>query len=175
MSQNNIEDLYPLTPLQQGMLFHELESPGAGLYVNQLSCRLEGALDQAAFERAWTEVMRRHAVLRTALVWEDVDAPLQVVCRELPLPLHLLDWSELLPSEQQQRFEAFLQEDAARAFDLSEPPLLRISLIRLGEGAYHFVLTHHHLLLDGWSIPILLQEAFTLYEGHRAGRPLPLP
>jgi amino acid adenylation domain-containing protein/non-ribosomal peptide synthase protein (TIGR01720 family) len=175
MSQDSIEDLYPLSPMQLGMLFHELQSPGAGFYFNQLSCELEGALDLPAFERAWQEVLDRHPVLRTAFAWEEVEEPLQVVCRGVPLPLQRLDWRDLPAAEHPQRLASFLEQDRRRGFDLAEAPLVRLALIRTGEASFRFVFSHHHLLLDGWSLPIVLREAFALYQGHRAGRPPALP
>ncbi|AKJ04229.1 non-ribosomal peptide synthase protein (TIGR01720 family)/amino acid adenylation domain-containing protein [Archangium gephyra] len=160
----NLEDLYPLSPLQQGMLFHVLREQGGGLYFNQLVCELRGVLDLSAFTRAWRQVGEAHSILRTAIVWEGVDEPLQVVFREAELPLVQEDWREVAVSEQESRFATWLEADRRRSFELSSPPLSRLALLRTGDAVYRFVFSHHHLLLDGWSVPLLIKQVFGLYE-----------
>ncbi|MCS6844434.1 MAG: condensation domain-containing protein, partial [Caldilineales bacterium] len=177
--KRNIEAIYPLSPMQQGMLFHSLREPESGVYFEQLTCTLRGPLDTAAFEQAWAQVMQRHAVLRTAFVWRSTDRPMQVVMRHVPLPLEKLDWRALPASEQEARFDAYLAEDRRRGFDLSKAPLARMALIRVADDVHRFAWSHHHALMDGWSLPLLLQEVFALYghlsqaDGERA--PLALP
>src|SRR3954453_13957230 len=97
MQPENIEDLYPLSPLQEGLLFHAIQTPGEGLHMVQLACGLRGALDEAALELACRRVVERHAVLRTAFVWEGRAGPVQVVCRRVALPFARLDWSDRDP------------------------------------------------------------------------------
>ncbi|HVR95615.1 MAG TPA: amino acid adenylation domain-containing protein, partial [Thermoanaerobaculia bacterium] len=160
---SGIEDLYPATAVQQGMLFHSLHSPESGVYVEQVSLALEVDLDAAAFEAAWRRVAQRHAVLRTAFAWLDLERPLQVVHREPALPWERQDWRDLPAAEQEAKLAAFLAEDRRRGFDVAAAPLMRFALFRLGDASYRFVWTHHHILLDGWSLPILLRELFTLY------------
>ena len=170
MSARNIEDIYPLSPMQQGMLFHSIYAPESGMYVEQMSCTLRGSLSVDAFERAWRRVISRHTPLRTAFVWQDLDEPLQVVQRQVSLPLEQHDWRALTSAQQAARLEAFQHEDRQRGLDLSEAPLMRLTLIRLADDRYQFVWTHHHLLIDGWSVPLLFQEVFQLYEAFRQGR-----
>src|SRR5687768_4749268 len=86
IEMKNVEEIYPLSPVQQGMLFHSVSAPGSGVYVNQLRCDLEGALDSSSFELAWREVVERHPILRTAFIWEGVKEPLQVVRQKVKLP-----------------------------------------------------------------------------------------
>ncbi len=178
--KRNIEAIYPLSPMQQGMLFHSLREPESGVYCEQLTCTLRGALHTAAFEQAWQQVMQRHAVLRTSFVWRNVERPMQVVQRQVSLPLEKLDWRGLTPAEQRERFDAYLQADRRRGFDLAKPPLVRMALMRIAEDAHYLAWSHHHALMDGWSLPLLLQEVFTLYEhlrrteGAQAALP-PLP
>jgi NRPS condensation-like uncharacterized protein len=169
-----VEDIYPLAPMQQGMLFHSLYAPASGTYFEQMNCRLAGGLDVDAFKRAWQRAIERHAVLRTAFVWEGLDEPLQVVLREAASPFKELDWSGLPPSEQQARLEALLASERAAGFDLSRPPLMHLILIRLGAEAYEFIWSHHHALLDGWCVSILLKEVFELYRAFGAGEELRL-
>ena len=160
-SRRNLEDLYPLTPLQQGLLFHVLQAPGS--YFNQMSWEVHGALDVTAVARAWQETVARHPALRTAFLWEGLEAPLQLVMREVQLPIRSEDWREVPPGEQGARLSAWLEEDRRRGVELGTPPLLRLSLLRTGDAAYRFVFSHHHILLDGWSVPLLIRQVFVLY------------
>ena len=170
----NVADFYPLSPMQAGMLFHSLYAPDSGVYVEQVSCTLRGDLDVTAFERAWQRVVDRHPVLRTAFRGEGLKEPVQVVRRQVKLPLAQQDWRGLSPSEQECELRDFLAQDRRTGFDLAQAPLMRLALMRSGEDACTFVWTHHHILLDGWSIPQLLQEVFALYEAFRRGEDLHL-
>ena len=166
----NVEDIYPLTPVQQGMLFHCLESPGAGLYVNQCSCRLRGELDAPTFRRAWQEVIDRHPVLRTAFVWEKLKQPRQVVRRRVEASFEQEDWRRLSPAEQRRRFVTYLESRRQGGFDLARAPLMHLALLRCGDDLHRFVWTFHHLLLDGWSTPLLFEEVVGAYAAYRSGR-----
>src|SRR3954471_12658682 len=104
MNRKNVEDLYPLSPLQQGMLFHTLYSPGSGAYLEQLAMTLVGPVDPDAFQRAWQRVVDRHPVLRSGFVWEGVPQPLQVVLRQFELPFEYEDWSALPVGERERRY-----------------------------------------------------------------------
>ncbi|HSS48313.1 MAG TPA: amino acid adenylation domain-containing protein, partial [Thermoanaerobaculia bacterium] len=169
-----IEDLYPVSPLQLGMLFHSLAAPGSGVYVLQLRLELGPELDAAAFEHAWQRVVDRHPPLRTAF-WPDLERPLQAVYSAIRLPWERLDWRELAVSEQHSALAGWLQRDRQRDFDLARPPLLRAALISLGQAGYHFVLSYHHALFDGWSLAILVRDLFAFYQEEVAGKPAELP
>jgi amino acid adenylation domain-containing protein len=171
---NNIEDIYNLSPLQQGLLFHTLHAPESGVYFEQFSWVLGGDLEIGSFEWAWQQVLERHPSLRTAFYWEELSEPLQVVHRQVELPWVEEDWRGLSPSEQQGRFEAFLEVDRVRGFELGQAPLMRCALLRVAEDAYQFVWSHHHLLLDGWSLPLVLKEVLAYYEAYCGGRELRL-
>ena len=174
-SDRQIEEVYPLTPIQLGMLLHSLQEPLSEVYVEQVSCSFRGGIDLGALTTAWNEVVRRHSILRTSFVWEGISEPLQVVRKEVELPLNHLDWSDLNPAEAQERYSAFLEMDRARGFDLSRPPLIRLTLIELARGDYRFVWTTHHVLSDGWSTPVVVQELFTLYGRQDAVLPASRP
>ncbi len=169
MNVKNIEDIYPLSPMQQGMLFHSLYAPETGVYFEQTSWTLRGDLDVSAFEQAWGRVLARHSALRTSFLWEDLDEPLQVVHRDLDLPFERRDWVDLPEDEQEARLKRFLWKDRERGFELSEAPLMRLALIQTAEDIFHFVWSHHHLLVDGWSLPIIFGEVFALYEALQRG------
>ncbi|MFB2973201.1 amino acid adenylation domain-containing protein [Aerosakkonema sp. BLCC-F183] len=174
MNQRNIEEIYPLSPMQQGMLFHSLYAPTSGMYVEQLTLQLNGNLDVVAFKQAWQEVLNRHSVLRTAFVWENLEKPLQVVGRQVSLPWQQLDWRELSTIEQQHQLEALLETEQKRGFELSKAPLMNFTLIQLAENSYQFIWNHHHLLLDGWSLPLIFKEVITFYAAFSLGKDLSL-
>ncbi len=174
-ARHDVEDIYRLSPMQEAMLFHNLYAPRSEVYFHQISVKLEGALDVEAFERAWQELARRHAILRTSFVWEGVKHPVQVVHRATRIPLEQQDWRGLGEGEQLERLSSLLEQERTRGFDMTEAPLMRMSLIRLDEEAYQFVWSQHHLLLDGWSGLLLLREVFASYEAYRAGRTPQLP
>ncbi|MDT5270274.1 MAG: hypothetical protein QOH49_2460, partial [Acidobacteriota bacterium] len=171
----NVEDIYVVSPLQQGLIFESLYSPGSGAYFVQVIGRMKGHLDHDALRRAWERVVERHTILRTCFLWEDVDEVLQVVRRAVKLPWEEFDWRGLSAGEQEAQLETFLKEDRARGFDLTRAPLMRVALIRLADRAYKFIWSHHHVLVDGWSGFLVFKEVFDLYAAFSAGREHPLP
>ncbi|HVR95699.1 MAG TPA: non-ribosomal peptide synthase/polyketide synthase [Thermoanaerobaculia bacterium] len=176
LAVGNIADLYPASPVQQGMLFHSLHAPESGVYVGQLAFDFAAAaLDETAFERAWRRLLDRHPVLRTAFLWDGPEEPLQVVYAQVPLAWERRDWRGLPGAEREARLAAFLAEDRGRGFDLAQPPLMRLALLRLSDETCRFVWSHHHVLLDGWALAILLRELFTLYEAEARGEEPLLP
>jgi amino acid adenylation domain-containing protein/non-ribosomal peptide synthase protein (TIGR01720 family) len=175
----DLEDVYELSPTQQGLLFHGLVEPTNDAYFNQLTCVLRGPLDIRAFQEAWREVTARHAALRTSFHWKDVEQPLQVVHSQVEIPWVVEDWSTLSADEQDRRWTAQAEEDRRRAFDLSAAPLMRCTLSRIADEAYRFRWSQHHLLLDGWSASIVLGDVLAAYDAIRQGRhfdaPVPPP
>ncbi|MBR0962440.1 non-ribosomal peptide synthetase, partial [Bradyrhizobium japonicum] len=157
-----IEDIYPLSPMQQGMLFHAMHDGESGLYVNQVAAEIRG-LDAAKLRRAWQAASDRHAVLRTGFVWRDLSgAPQQVVYRRTEVPFVEDDWRARVATWGQAQLDTALadvsRQEQATGFDLSRPPLQRVRLIRLGEDRHWLIWTHHHILLDGWSSARLIAE-----------------
>ena len=169
----NIQDAYPLSPLQEGLLFHSLADPEAGLYTGQFTCQLSG-LNVRAFEAAWQKAIERHDVLRTAFIWKKSNAPLQAVARRISLPLKKHDWRSFTSAEQQEQFNSYLEADRLEGFNLNRPPLIRLALFRVSDDSYRFLWSHHHLVLDGWSVAILLREVLTTYEALWRGAPIKL-
>jgi amino acid adenylation domain-containing protein/non-ribosomal peptide synthase protein (TIGR01720 family) len=166
-----LESVYPLTPMQHGMLVHTLRSPAGGEYVEQLVCTLRGRLDPEAFERAWRHVFDRHEALRVAIHWDRPGRPLQIVHRDLRPPFIVHDWSDADDGERAARLETLLRDDRARGFDPASAPLLRLFLCRVAPDDHRLVFTHHHLILDGWSLAILLREVFAAYDALCDGAP----
>ncbi|MDM0116497.1 thioester reductase domain-containing protein [Variovorax sp. J22R133] len=167
----NVDTIYYLTPVQHGMLHHSQLAAGSGVYVEQFTCLLEGALDEERFAQAWAAVAQGHDVLKTRFVRLRDAQPLQVVLREVRLPLARADWSALDAQAQARRFEALLASDRAAGLDLDAAPLMRIQLMALGPQRWRFLWTWHHAILDGWSMPILLGEVFRHYAGEPGNGP----
>ncbi|EAU68580.1 condensation domain protein [Stigmatella aurantiaca DW4/3-1] len=168
-----IADIYELAPMQHGMLFHSLLDPSAAMYVEQLSCEVRGNLPIERWKQAWQHMLERHAILRSAFLWEGLEKPVQVVAAEAEVPWHIEDLRHLSEDEKQRRVSSFLKEDSQRSFDLGVAPLLRCALLRLGEDRYRFVWTYHHLLLDGWCFSIVLREALEFVDGGAEALPPP--
>ena len=173
MTNKNIQDVYPLSAAQEGILFHSAYAPGTGVYVTQMSCGFRN-LNVAALEQAWQEVTDRHSILRTAFVWENLKRPLQVVGLQVRPQWERGNWRGLSTKEQEERLETYLIEDRRRGFNLSKAPLMRLSLFELDEASFYFVWSHHHLILDGWSIFLIFKEVRTLYETLCRGEKLKL-
>jgi len=165
-----LEDLYPLTPLQEGMLFHSLHAPESGVYVQQCAATFEGDLDYDLLRRAWEGAAERHTVLRTAFFWQGLEASCQGVFERVELCFETLDWRSLEAAEQDLRLRAWLADDRRRGFDLTSPPLMRWTLLRWSEKRHHLVWSYHHLLFDGWSVSLLLKEIFAAYGRLSAGQ-----
>ncbi|NJR16809.1 MAG: amino acid adenylation domain-containing protein [Calothrix sp. CSU_2_0] len=169
-NRNNIEEIYPLSPMQQGMLFHSLYAPLSGAYVIQVSYELHGDLNIPAFEQTWQYLLNRHSVLRTAFVWENLEQPLQVVGKQVKCNITHLDWQNYSSIIQQQKLKILLEKQRQQGFNLSKSPLMQVNLIQLAATLYQVVWSYHHLLLDGWSMPILLKEFLKIYNGYNQNK-----
>jgi amino acid adenylation domain-containing protein/non-ribosomal peptide synthase protein (TIGR01720 family) len=165
MDIKNIEAVYPLSPIQEAVLSHDVNAAGDATHYGQLSCELKGTLNLSAFEEAWQQVTDRHAALRTSFVWKRVEKPLQLAHKRLKISLETHDWRGMTATEQKERFDALLQADREQGFDLSQAPLSRLTLCQTSEDTYQFVWSYTHLLLDDQSLLSVLKEVFVLYEG----------
>ncbi|HET7461935.1 MAG TPA: non-ribosomal peptide synthase/polyketide synthase [Longimicrobium sp.] len=168
-------EAFALTPLQEGMLFHTLLAPGGGAYFSQYAFTLRGRVDVAVLRRAWQAAVDRHPALRTAFVWEGVAHPEQVVHPAATLPWTELDWRSVDPSDRADRLAELRAADRARGFSLHAPPLMRVAVVRTEDDEWEVTWSHHHLLLDGWSSPIVLRDVFTAYAALAAGAEPALP
>lgn len=166
----DVEDIYELSPMQLGMLFQSLLAPSSGVFVEQQAMRLTGAIVPAHFERVWQEVVDRTPALRTSFHWGDLEKPVQVVHRRVPIHIDRLDWRGMPASASNNQMAGYLRDERSRAFDLGEVPLMRIALIRSSATETWFVWHFHHLLLDGWSGQLLLQEVVDQYRALASGQ-----
>jgi amino acid adenylation domain-containing protein len=170
MKSSNLERIYALSPLQEGILFHTLSAPNSATYFEQFSFTINAGIDPAALARAWQTVIDRHAILRSSFHWKQMQKPLQVVHHSVKLPFEQHDWTRFSAEERERRLRVFLANDRERGFDLSAPPLLRLMLIRLTSSSWQCVVSFHHILLDGWSVAIVFHEASACYEAYCQGR-----
>jgi len=174
MNPKNIEDIYTLSPTQQGIFFHILSNPDSGMYFAHQLCILHGKFNFFAFDQAWQKVVARHTTLRTAFVWEGLKKTIQIVHRQTTLSISHYDWSELSPTAQEAHLQDYLQADRKRGFNLSQPPLMRLAIIRIAANTHQLIWSSHHLISDVWSDAILLKEVFTFYEAFDQGKNIEL-
>lgn len=169
---------YPLTPMQQGMLFHSIYEPNAGFYMIQITCALAERVDAPLLQRSWQSVVERHAVLRTSFRWEGLPEPLQQVHSHVEVEFEVRDWLASLPEVQQESFSEYLRTDRLRGFDLTKAPLMRVALFQMS-ACWQMVWTFHHCILDGRGLFLVLQEVFEIYDaaqqGHEVNLPAPRP
>ncbi|MBA6304371.1 non-ribosomal peptide synthase/polyketide synthase [Colwellia sp. MB02u-14] len=164
------KDAYPLSPMQEGILFHERLSPDESVYFNQLSGIVEGELDIEHFKNCWQKLIERHDILRTRFIWEGIDAPVQLIEKSAVMPITIEDWQTYSSEEQQEKLEEYLTKDRASGFDFQQAPLMRVALIQLSETSYYLVWSRHHLLLDGWCTGILMGELLDCYNKSISGQ-----
>jgi surfactin family lipopeptide synthetase C len=174
MEAQNIEDIYTLSPTQQGMLFHILSASDSRMYVEQTVCTLHGTLNISAFEQVWQQVIDRHQSLRTAFVWQGLNQPVQIVHRQASLLIQQYDWRELATTEQEAQLQSYLEADQKNGFDLAQPPLMRLALIQTEVDTYQFIWSICHLVLDAWCVNTILKEFLSCYEALGQGRILQL-
>jgi len=169
MTLENVQDIYPLSPVQTGMLFHAIEASEPGLYVLQLRLTLEGPLRHDVLRDAWGEVVQRHDALRAAFLWEGLEEPLQVIRERIETPWTRQGARELEEARGSGGEAAWLAADRAKGFDLGQAPLMRVALLELGPRRHRLVWTLHHLLADAWSMAVFLRELHTVYHARAAG------
>ncbi|QEM12508.1 non-ribosomal peptide synthetase [Mucilaginibacter rubeus] len=168
---NDIEDVYTLSPMQEGLLFHALLEPGEQFYFEQAAVSLSGKLNKAYLDQTFQLLCSRHAVLRTVFRVRDFNRPVQVVFKQRPLNVLFSDVDELASND----IADILAADRAQGFDLENGPLIRIQVISAGSDEHILVLSHHHILMDGWCMGIILKEFLAVYESLLSGHTLQLP
>ncbi len=165
-----IEDIYPLTPMQAGMVFHGLSQADQGVYLEQVTFVLDGVPEPESLAAAWQDVVAATPTLRSRVAWEGVPHPVQVVQREATLPVSQLNWTTLSTVERRDELDRLLARDQGRGMDLRVAPLMRLTLARLSDTEVQVVWTFHHVMLDGWSVFQVLGDVFAAHAARRAGR-----
>ncbi|MCV2463980.1 condensation domain-containing protein, partial [Streptomyces sp. ICN988] len=172
----SIEDILPLSPLQEGLVFHSVyDDRGADVYTVQLVFDVDGALDSAALHTAAQALVRRHTSLRAGFRQRKSGEWVQVVLADAPPSWTETDLTGLPETDRESEAERVIGEDRARRFDIGRPPLLRFTLIRLTPERHRLALAVHHAVLDGWSLPVLLRELLALYVSRGDAEALPRP
>ncbi|WP_338580278.1 non-ribosomal peptide synthetase [Pseudomonas sp. ML2-2023-6] len=159
-----IEDLYPMTPMQEGMLLHTLLEPGTGLYYMQDRYRINSALDPQRFADAWQAVIARHEALRASFCWNVGEQMLQIIHRPGAAPIDYLDWSAEPEDDHEARLQALHKSERETGFDLLNRAPFHLRLIRLGEARYWFMMSNHHILIDAWCRSLLMSDFFEIYS-----------
>ncbi|MGX2041491.1 amino acid adenylation domain-containing protein [Methylocaldum sp. MU1018] len=169
----DIEDIYPLAPMQEGLLFHSLLNPDSGIYLMQDRYQIESPVDAEAFRQAWQGVVDHHPILRTSFFWESRQRAHQIVHRQVRVPFEYFDWRDLSDEERREQMDRLLAEELREGFDFSRAPLFRVRLFRFEEARYRFVRSYHHILLDEWCTSEILSHFLANYEALLGGRELP--
>ncbi|MDZ8023828.1 MAG: amino acid adenylation domain-containing protein [Nostoc sp. DedQUE11] len=172
---SKLEDIYPLSPLQEGMLFHTIYKPEEGIYFEQVTGKIIGKLDVDKFNFAWQTVVDRHPILRSAFVWDNQDSSLQIVSKSIQFSILQQDWRDLSPAQQEDKLQQYLIEDRQNGFLLDRCPLMRFSVVQLDNFTWQWIWSHHHIILDGWSLPVIFKEVLAIYESTCQRVPHSLP
>ncbi|HJK87963.1 MAG TPA: condensation domain-containing protein, partial [Candidatus Megaira endosymbiont of Mesostigma viride] len=159
-----LEDIYPLSPIQSGMLFQKLYYEKSDVYVVQSIFEIEGDLLISNFKKAWQEVIRNHPVLRTGIIWEDLEEPLQYILQDLNLVFVEYDWQLNSKDEIKEKLSSLMSEDRTKGFELNKPPLFRLYIVYLANNKYYLIWSRHHILIDGWSSAIVINQVFQVYQ-----------
>ncbi|MFC6021711.1 amino acid adenylation domain-containing protein [Plantactinospora solaniradicis] len=174
-NQTPVEDIWPLSPLQEGLLFHTVyDEQTTTMYTAQFVTAVDGPLDPAVLRASWQAVLDRHASLRAGFrQLAGRQRPVQVIARRLDIPWHEADLGGLAEDAATAEAERLAVEATTQPFDVTAPPLLRVSLVRLAPEKHRMILTLHHILVDGWSLPILMRELWSAYDAGGSTAALP--
>lgn len=162
-TQTTVEAIYRLSPLQEGMLFHSLYEANSRAYIDQLRCTIDAPIDPNFFRQSWDLLTQEHTVLRSAFPYDAFQTPLQVVFNRVELPFRFVDLSQLGHHERDAQAAQLADDELQTGFDLQRPPLLRVLLLKRSAGQFEMIWTNHHLLLDGWSLPVLINKLVAHY------------
>ncbi|MFK8103148.1 MAG: non-ribosomal peptide synthase/polyketide synthase [Saprospiraceae bacterium] len=173
VTQLNLKDvsaIYELSPLQQGMLFHGLYDSKSSAYTEHFNFNFPEGLDIPAFKASWEYVLKNHSILRSSFIYDQLSIPVQCVFNKVVLPFEVIDYSNFEGEALTQKLDTFVKADLEKGFDFKEAPLMRITLIKTDDQAYKMIWAHHHILWDGWSVPIMMDEMLSAYEALLGGK-----
>ncbi|AOA54714.1 MULTISPECIES: plipastatin non-ribosomal peptide synthetase PpsC [Bacillus] len=173
--QPEIQDIYPLSFMQEGMLFHSLYDEQSRAYFEQASFTINGQLDLERFQKSMDAVFDRYDIFRTAFIYKNVAKPRQVVLKQRHCPVHVEDISHLNEKDKEHCTEAFKEQDKSRGFDLQTDVLMRISILKWAPDHYVCIWSHHHILMDGWCLGIVIKDFLHIYQALGKGQFPDLP
>ncbi|MBV4530693.1 non-ribosomal peptide synthetase [Pseudomonas sp. SWRI107] len=170
-----IEDVYPLTPMQEGLLLHTLLEPGTGIYYMQDRYRINSALDPERFAQAWQAVVARHEALRASFSWNAGEAMLQIIHKPGKTQVDYQDWRGLDEAAQELRLQSLHKQEREAGFELLREAPFHLRLVRVADERYWFMMSNHHILIDAWCRSLLMNDFFELYQALGEGRQAQLP
>jgi len=170
----SLEAIYPLSPIQAGFLFQAFYAPNSDAYFVQILLELEGELQINTFKQAWLKLLERHDSLRASFMWDDLEEPVQIIHKKVSFTWHEEDWCELSAEEQTKQLDVYIAKDRAQGFDFTEAPLMRWGLFKYDNDKHYLLWSHHHILSDGWSGPIILDEVRSIYDSLVNGKEISL-
>ncbi|UQZ41392.1 plipastatin non-ribosomal peptide synthetase PpsC [Bacillus subtilis] len=173
--QPEIQDIYPLSFMQEGMLFHSLYDEQSRAYFEQASFTINGQLDLERFQKSMDAVFDRYDIFRTAFIYKNVAKPRQVVLKQRHCHIHVEDISHLNEKDKEHCTEAFKEQDKSRGFDLQTDVLMRISILKWAPDHYVCIWSHHHILMDGWCLGIVIKDFLHIYQALGKGQFPDLP
>ncbi|MBA4496580.1 condensation domain-containing protein, partial [Paenactinomyces guangxiensis] len=172
VDKSQINGLYGLSPLQQGMLFHYLDDPNNTAYFQQTAFSIEGSLDLSSLKESIQDLIRKYDTLRTVFLYENLNQPIQVVLKERKAEVVFQDLSTLNDEEKQSCIDEFKRKDRERGFDLSRDLLIRFALLQTDSQNYQLILSFHHILMDGWCMGILIDDLLHMYQQRIKRQPI---
>lgn len=163
-TKENVKAIFPLSPLQSGILFHSLMNQDQGEYFEQLSFKVLGSLEIALLKKSYLELVKRHEILRTVFIYEGVKQPVQAVLHQIESEFYLQDLTSIKSEAQTKTCDEFKVADRKRGFDFAKDFLARLSILKLSAMEHLVVFSFHHILMDGWSLGIIIKELFQIYH-----------
>ncbi|TYS51128.1 non-ribosomal peptide synthetase [Bacillus infantis] len=168
----DLEDIYPLSPVQEGMLFHTLLHPGSGVYVEQMAFRIYGDLSAEGFSKAWNHVLESNSILRADFLWEGFQRPIHVINPISKVKVEFMDWTGRAAVNIEEELRLLRDKERLEGFSPGKDPMIKLKLILLDNNLHYFIWTYHHLLLDGWSMPMVINQLSDSYNAFNTGKEL---
>ncbi len=173
IEKSNVKDIYTLSPMQEGMLFHKIYDRESTAYFEQVTFTAEGRLDIEAFKKSWKELLKLYDIFRTLFIHKETEEPLQIVLKERDLDFTFMDLSDLTDKIRKDVINKFRQQDRERGFDLAKDVLIRVAVLKVSESTFVVVWSHHHIIMDGWCLGIVIKKLFTAYSAYITGEKPP--
>ena len=162
-TKNKIINIYPLTSMQQGMLFHSLKDSDSGVYTEQTILDIKGNLNIELFEKTFNYLIEKHEIFRTAFIYNKLEEPKQVVLSERKVDLEVFELKTFTKEQSERKFQEILHKDKVKGFDIEKDTLLRLKIFVLSEDRYKVIWSFHHMIMDGWCIGLLLKDITNIY------------